>query len=76
MTSEIKKDKSNFNDGKIIISKEAFRNIITHVLRFGNDALENSVEVVGICMGKIAPNEKDILLVNASRSPFYSCATI
>ncbi len=65
MTSEIKKDKSNFNDGKIIISKEAFRNIITHVLRFGNDALENSVEVVGICIGKIAPNEKDILLVNA-----------
>ncbi|MHA1256188.1 MAG: hypothetical protein ACTSPS_11375 [Promethearchaeota archaeon] len=65
MTSEIKKDKSNFNDGKVIISKEAFRNIITHVLRFGNDALESSVEVVGICIGKIAPNEKDILLVNA-----------
>ena len=65
MTTESKKDKSNFNDGKIIISKEAFRNIITHVLRFGNDALENSVEVVGICIGKIAPNEKDILLVNA-----------
>ena len=65
MTTESKKDKSNFNDVKIIISKEAFRNIITHVLRFGNDALENSVEVVGICIGKIAPNEKDILLVNA-----------
>jgi proteasome lid subunit RPN8/RPN11 len=65
MTSEIKRDKSNFNDGKIIISKEAYRNIITHVLRFGNNALENSVEVVGICIGKIAPNEKDILLVNA-----------
>jgi len=65
MTSEIKKDKSNFNGRKIVISKEAFRNIITHVLRFGNEALDNSVEVVGICIGKIAPNEKDILLVNA-----------
>ena len=65
MTSEIKRDKSNFTDGKIIISKEAFRNIITHVLRFGNEALDNSVEVVGICIGKIAPNEKDTILVNA-----------
>ncbi len=65
MTSEIKRDKSNFNDGKIIISKEAYRNMITHVLRFGNEALENSVEVVGICIGKVAPNVKDMILVNA-----------
>lgn len=65
MTSEIRRDKSNFNDGKIIISKEAYRNMITHVLRFGNEALENSVEVVGICIGKVAPNEKDMILVNA-----------
>ena len=65
MTSEIRRYKSNFNDGKIIISKEAYRNMITHVLRFGNEALENSVEVVGICIGKVAPNEKDMILVNA-----------
>lgn len=66
MASNIKKDEIRSNEeGKVLISKEAFRNIITHILRFGNEALENSVEVVGICIGKSASNEKDILLINA-----------
>ena len=52
-------------DGKVIINKEAFRNMITHVLRFGSEALETSVEVMGVCMGKKAPNGKDIEVVNA-----------
>lgn len=51
--------------GKIIIKKEAFRNIITHVLRFGSIALEKSVEVMGICLGELTENEKDIVLINA-----------
>ena len=38
-------------DGKVIIKMGAFRNMITHVLRFGSDALDYSVEVMGICMG-------------------------
>ena len=51
-------------EGKIYIKKEAFRNMITHVLRFGNEAIEESVEVMGICIGKTV-NEKDIELINA-----------
>lgn len=51
--------------GKIVIKKEAFRNMITHVLRFGSEALETSVEVMGVCMGKKASNGKDIDIVNA-----------
>ena len=52
-------------NGKVIIKKEAFRNMITHVLRFGSEALETSVEVMGVCMGRNAPNGKDIEVVNA-----------
>ena len=50
-------------DGKVIIKREAFRNMITHVLRFGNEALSESVEVMGICIGKV--NGKDVELINA-----------
>ena len=50
-------------DGKVIIKKEAFRNMITHVLRFGSEALIESVEVIGICLGRM--NGKDIDLINA-----------
>ena len=55
--------KENSGEGKIIIRKEAFRNMITHVLRFGNEALDESVEVMGICIGKL--NGEDIDLINA-----------
>ena len=37
---------------KIKIGSEAFIRMMTHVLRFGNEALEESVEVMGICIGK------------------------
>ena len=66
MSVPLKNDKNaNFKEGKVHISKEAFRNMITHVLRFGNDALENSVEVMGICLGKLQPNGIDVVLANA-----------
>jgi proteasome lid subunit RPN8/RPN11 len=52
-------------EGKVIISKEAFRNMITHVLRFGNEELENSVEVLGICLGKKVENTNNVRVVNA-----------
>ncbi|MFX1393606.1 MAG: hypothetical protein ACFFAH_08525 [Promethearchaeota archaeon] len=52
------------DEGKVYIKKEAFRNMITHVLRFGNEAFEESVEVMGICIGKTV-NGKDIELINA-----------
>ncbi|TFG28876.1 MAG: hypothetical protein EU532_04380 [Promethearchaeota archaeon] len=60
-----KDHKNNFKQVKVYISKEAFRNMITHVLRFGNLALENSVEVMGICLGKSQSNGKEIFLTNA-----------
>jgi len=52
-------------EGKVIIKKEAFRNMVTHVLRYGSTALDDSVEVMGVCMGKQAPNKKDLIVVNA-----------
>ncbi|MFX1408924.1 MAG: hypothetical protein ACFFA6_01120 [Promethearchaeota archaeon] len=52
-------------NGRIIIKKEAFRNMITHVLRFGSVSLEKSVEVMGLCIGELSDNQKDIILVNA-----------
>ena len=57
--------KENSGEGKINIKKEAFRNMITHVLRFSNEALDENenVEVMGICIGKL--NGKDIDLINA-----------
>ncbi|MFX0042600.1 MAG: hypothetical protein ACFE8L_06795 [Candidatus Hodarchaeota archaeon] len=58
-------ESSSMNKGRIIIKKEAFRNMITHVLRFGSNALEKSVEVMGICLGELVENEKDIVLINA-----------
>ncbi|UCD01980.1 MAG: hypothetical protein JSV23_02870 [Promethearchaeota archaeon] len=51
--------------GKIFIRKEAFRNMVTHVLRFGNDALEKSIEVMGICVGKHDSIEDLITIENA-----------
>ncbi len=66
MSMPLKNDNNTkFKEGKVHISKEAFRNMITHVLRFGNDALENSVEVMGICLGKVHPNGTNVVLANA-----------
>lgn len=47
----------------IIIKKEAFRNMISHVLRYGSVALENSVEVMGVCLGK-SDSIKDQVIIN------------
>ncbi|MFX0104727.1 MAG: hypothetical protein ACFE75_04460 [Candidatus Hodarchaeota archaeon] len=51
--------------GKIFIKKEAFRNMVTHVLRFGSVALEKSIEVMGICIGKYDSIEDRITIENA-----------
>lgn len=60
-------EKSNekIEKGKIFIKKEAFRNMLTHVLRFGNDALEQSIEVMGICVGKYDNVEDKVIVENA-----------
>jgi len=51
--------------GNIFIKKEAFRNMLTHVLRFGSDALEQSIEVMGICVGKYDNVEDKVIVENA-----------
>ncbi|MFX1499675.1 MAG: hypothetical protein ACFFDH_01775 [Promethearchaeota archaeon] len=57
--------KESNTTGKIFIKKEAFRNMVTHVLRFGNKALEQSVEVMGICLGKYDSKEDKVIVENA-----------
>ncbi|MFX1377704.1 MAG: hypothetical protein ACFFA4_01295 [Promethearchaeota archaeon] len=53
---------SNVN---VFIKKEAFRNMLTHVLRFGSEVLENSVEVMGMCLGKFDLTDNKIIVDNA-----------
>jgi gas vesicle protein len=43
--------------------------MMTHVLKFGNDALDESVEVMGICIGKENEIENDFNLLNVI--PFH-----
>lgn len=52
-------------DKKVVIKKEAFRNMISHVLRFGSIALENSVEVMGVCLGKSDSTNDQVTINNA-----------
>ena len=58
-------ENSNQKKEEIFIKKEAFRNMLTHVLRFGNDALEKSIEVLGVCLGKYDPSNECIIIENA-----------
>ncbi len=50
---------------KVFIKKEAFRNMITHVLRFGSEALENSIEVMGLCLGELDSTNGKVIIDNA-----------
>ncbi len=58
-------DTSKSKKGYIYIKKEAFRNMLTHVLRFGNDKLEQSIEVMGVCVGKYDTIEEKVIVENA-----------
>ncbi|UCC18840.1 MAG: hypothetical protein JSV62_12125 [Promethearchaeota archaeon] len=58
-------DNNNPANASIFIKKEAFRNMITHVLRFGSNALENSIEVLGVCIGKYNVAENKVIIENA-----------
>ncbi|GAH10734.1 unnamed protein product [marine sediment metagenome] len=47
-------DKKHETGGfKVKIKADALIRMITHVLRFGNEALDESVEVMGVCIGEI-----------------------
>jgi len=50
--------------GKVIIKMEAFKNILTHVLEFGNIYLDYSTQVMGFCIGKINRDRDIIEVVN------------
>ncbi|MHA1490217.1 MAG: hypothetical protein ACTSRI_11255 [Promethearchaeota archaeon] len=64
-TNQLKKDEITSEKRSIFIKKEAIRNMITHVLRFGNEALDNSVAVMGVCLGNIDLNGEKIVVINA-----------
>ncbi len=59
-----KEERETTEEGKVIIKMGAFRNMLTHVLRFGNEALDDSVEVMGICMGK-SGSKDELIIENA-----------
>jgi len=40
--------------------------MMTHVLRFGNESLDESVEVMGVCIGEIDETGKEINLINVN----------
>lgn len=51
-------------DNTLLVKKEAFRNIIAHILRFSHKAIEDRAESVGFCLGNTADNDQ-IILKNA-----------
>ncbi|MFW9819567.1 MAG: hypothetical protein ACFFE5_08150 [Candidatus Thorarchaeota archaeon] len=63
MTENITND--NSTQEIVVIKKEAFRNMVTHVLRFGSNVLEKSKEVMGICLGNFKATDRKIFIENA-----------
>ncbi|MCP4761162.1 MAG: hypothetical protein GY870_05230 [archaeon] len=51
------------NEGIVKIMPKAYITMVRHVLTYGNNALDSSVEVMGICMGKEEGN--DIIVYEA-----------
>lgn len=49
---------------KVIIKPDAFLRMYTHVLRFGNEAIEEDAEVMGVCVGQIDEAGKKFNLLN------------
>ena len=63
--SETENKKVELSDvGKVIIKKEAFKNILTHVLEFGNIYLDYSTQAMGFCIGKIIQDQGILEVVN------------
>ncbi len=52
-------------EGRIIIKRAAFKNMITHVLKYGNDKLEINEKVMGICLGKVNEKGKEVTINKA-----------
>lgn len=66
MVAQVKKEERITSEkAKVFIKMGAFRNMITHVLRFGADALDYSSEVMGILMGTYDKKIDKIIIENA-----------
>ena len=50
------------NDGNVIVKGIAFKKMISHILRFGNEELEEPYEVMGVCIGSLNNEDKSMIL--------------
>jgi len=48
----------------IIITPQAYRKLVLHVLRFSNDSSEEKIEVVGLCLGSTDVDNNSIEIVD------------
>jgi len=68
MATKKRSEKENPNEydiaknGKVFIKGIAFKKMISHILRFGNEELEEPCEVLGVCIGSINDEDKSIIL--------------
>lgn len=63
--AEIPNNKIEFSEeGKVIIRKEAFKNILTHVLEFGNIYLDYATQAMGFCIGNVDSEGSIIEVIN------------
>jgi len=57
-------NKHETNRFKVKIKADALIRMMTHVLRFGNEAFDESFEVMGVCIGEIDETSNVINLIN------------
>ncbi len=50
-------------EGEITIANNAFRKMLQHVFKYGNDSLEEKQEVLGICLGKKDPTQNKLKIM-------------
>lgn len=48
---------------KVYIKKEAYRNMVTHVLKYGSKSLDTNYQVIGVCVGKPRANQDEVDVV-------------
>ncbi|MFX0017761.1 MAG: hypothetical protein ACFFBT_03755 [Promethearchaeota archaeon] len=51
-------------DWKVYIRNNAFRKMLSHIVRFANKSLEDNQEVMGICVGEANSEDKTLNLMN------------
>jgi proteasome lid subunit RPN8/RPN11 len=51
-------------DWKVYIRNNAFRKMLSHIMRFANKSLEDNQEVMGICIGEVNSEDNTLNLMN------------